>query len=1015
MRPAIALPLLLCAASALPAAQQAEDVDFARDIEPILSGRCVECHGADKQKAGLRLDRRADALAGAWGGEEPVILPGDAAASPLVRRVRGEGDEDRMPPKGDPLDEREIALLERWIDAGAPWPEGADAADEARRHWAYVAPVRPEPPAVRDAAWCRNAVDRFVLARLEAEGLAPAPEAERATLLRRVTLDLTGLPPEPEALRAFLDDGRPDAYERAVDALLDTSAHAEHRARRWLDLARYADTNGYEKDESRTNWRWRDWVIGAYERDLPFDEFTRLQLAGDLVGRDLDDLIATGFQRNTMTNKEGGTDPEEFRVAAVVDRVNTLGSVWLGTTLACAQCHNHKYDPFSQKEYFELFAFFDSTADTGDSLEPQVRAAPPEQVAELERLRNAVATLESELAAPWPAERPAYEAWERAARALVAAPPAFAPLELVAGTSRNGARLTQDADGQILVDGPLPEHDAYTLEFAAPAGSLTALHLEALREDGVGPGRAEHGNIVLTDVTVAAGSASAARPARAAASWSQPDFDVALAVDDDPHSGWALGRGGEMQSAEAWFVPAAPLVAGAGERVRVVLSFDSQHTRHVLGRFRLSASTDPRAALWSAMPVAVRMSLQGDGARRFRNIEGLAEDWWRSNESERGRALVARLGALRTERDAAEARVPMALVLHELDEPRETHVMRRGNFLERGERVQRDVPSALSPWPEGAPRDRLGLAQWLCDPANPLVARVTVNRLWDSVFGRPLVTTVDDLGTRGEAPSHPALLDWLAVELVEGGWDSEALLRTLVTSATYRQAARATPELLERDPQNVLLARASRPRLEAEVLRDCALAAAGLLDRTVGGPSVFPPQPPGIWASTYSDESWQESQGPARWRRGMYTFLKRTAPYPSHLLFDGPSRELTCMRRERSNTPLQALALLNDPVFVEAAVGLARRVLLAPGDDAARLERAWTLALARAPDAAERALMLELLAAERARFAVDREAAAQLTTSAVPRPIEGPDTAELAAWTVLANVILNLDEFVTRG
>jgi hypothetical protein len=1014
MRPALAL-LALLAAAAAPARRDEGPVDFAREIEPLLRARCHACHGPTKQKAGLRLDRRADALAGAWGGEEPVILPGRGDESALVLRVRGAGDDERMPPEGPPLEPREIEALRRWIDEGARWPESGDAVAGGSTHWAYVPPRRPEPPAVRDEAWCRNAIDRFVLARLEAEGLAPSPEAPPATLLRRAALALTGLPPEPVALETFLADGAPDAFERAVDALLASTAYAEHQARLWLDLARYADTNGYETDQTRANWRWRDWVIEAFEQDMPFDRFTRLQFGGDLIEGDPAAAVATGFHRNTMTNMEGGADPEEFRVAAVVDRINTVGSVWLGTTLACAQCHDHKYDPFSQKDYFELYAFFDSTSDTGNSLEPVVSAPRQGELEVLERLERAVAAVESELRAPWPAEEPARAAWERNARALIADAPVFVAAPLVAGTSQGEAEIVALEDGVLELRGANPDRDAYTLDLAVPAGTVHAVRVEFLRGPDGGPGRSAHRNVVLTGIELGRVGEPGAAPVLATASRAQAGAPVEHAIDADPQSGWALAEDGEPDEAQAWFVPAAPLEPGADGLLRVVLRFDSAFAQHTPARLRVACSSDPRAAQWSELPPRVRKALTGDPTRRFLATANVASDWWRRRHTTRGRDLAARLDTLAAELAAARAPIPTTLVLRELQVPRETHVLAGGSFLARGERVERDVPAVLNPWPEGVARTRLSLADWLTDPAQPLVARVAANRLWNGVFGRGLVTTLDDFGTRGEPPSHPELLDWLACEFVAGGWSTKRFLRTLVTSSAWRQSARATPEALARDPANVLLARAHRPRLEAEVLRDNALAAAGLLERSVGGPSAFPPQPPGIWASVYSIETWSEARDASRWRRGMYTFQKRTAPYPTYLLFDATSRELSCAGRGSSNTPLQALALLNDPAFVEAAVGLAQRVLSDAGDDAARLERAWTLALARTPQARERELALELLEAQRARFAADPEAARALTDTAVPLPIAGIERGELAAWTVLANVLFNLDEFVTRG
>lgn len=1015
--------LVYAAVLCTPGGGQSDDVDFERDVRPILAASCHGCHGPDKQKAGLRLDLRAAALAGAYGGDVPVIVPGDAAASTLYGRVAGLlEDEDPMPPTGERLSADEVDVLRRWIDAGAPWPADGDVSEAhgGSSHWAYNAPVRPPLPPQADDPWCRDPLDAFVLARLRAEGLEPSPQAGRATLLRRVSLDLTGLPPTPEELDAFLADTSTDAYERAVERLLASPHHAEHLARGWLDLARYADTNGYEKDDRRTAWRYRDWVIEAFERDLPFDEFTILQLAGDLLPEPAaDDLIATGFHRNTMTNLEGGVDPEEFRVNAVLDRVNTTASVWLGSTLACAQCHNHKYDPFSQREYFELFAFFNGTEDGGRSLEPTVRAPLPGQEQRLAELEEGVRALEDELAAPASAaELAELRTWTRAMRAGLADPPAWTALAVRDAGSLGAAAFEFAGDGRVLVGGEQAEREEYTLELAARDGrplTVAALRLEALHEPGAvpeGPGRAGHGNFVLTDVELSSCTESRAAPLHAAhADHAQRGFPVELAIDDDPTSGWAVSDGTRARAATAVFVLEHPLELAPGETLCLRLAFGSPHTRHDLGRFRLSTCARAEGLEAAGLPGELR-ALLADDRRETPHPELLAHH--RRHVSPRGRALVGRLRAAESERDAFAASIPTALVMREREEPRATHVFTRGSFLAPGEPVEPDVPAVLHAWPEDAPRNRLGLARWLVSADNPLTARVVVNRAWQRIFGRGLVATPDDFGSRGAAPTHPQLLDWLAVELVAGGWDHERLLRALVCSATYRQDARVSPALAERDPENLLLARGPRLRLEAEVLRDAALCASGLLASRVGGPSVFPPQPEGIWASTYSGDRWADSEGEDAHRRGLYTFHKRTAPYPSFAIFDAPSRELTCVRRDRTNTPLQALALLNDPVFVEAAAALAARVLSESGpSSAARIDHAFRLCLARPAEPAERELLLELLDAELARYRADEGAARALVAA---RPADAwHDPAEWAAWSVLASVLLNTSEFVTKG
>jgi hypothetical protein len=738
-------------------------VDFVRDIQPILSSHCYKCHGETKHRAELRLDLRDDALAGGEDGK--VILPGDAKGSPLVQRITASDEEERMPQKAPALAAEEIETIRRWIDEGAPWPaENAASAREPAKHWAYLAPVEPALPPVHEEAWARNPIDRFVLARLEKAGLAHSPEAARGKLLRRTSLDLTGIPPTVAEIDAFEQDRRPDAYDRAVDRLLASPRYAERMAQWWLDLARYADTNGYEKDGRRSLWPWRDWVIDAFGRDMPFDEFTVEQIAGDLLpGATLAQKVATGFHRNTLVNQEGGADPAEFRHAAVVDRVNTTATVWLGTTLACAQCHNHKFDPFSQKDYYRFFAFFNSTSDDGNSTAPEMRVPNVEQAVALDR------------------------------------------------------------------------HEA---DLAARQAAFVA----AVRAGGSGP--------------------------------------------------------------------------------------------------------------------AMRM-------------------------------IAAAAIAAQARRDEFLATIPTTMVIEESAEPRQTHVAIKGSFLSPGQEVEPGVPAVLPELPPDAPRNRLGLARWLVSPENPLVARVTVNRIWERIFGCGLVSTSEDFGTRGEPPSHPELLDWLAIDFERSGWSFKALLRRIVTSATYRQDSRATPELLEHDRNNRLLARGPRLRLEIETLRDAALSIGGLLVEKTGGPSVFPPQPEGVFGSVYSDDAWTPSQGEEAHRRGLYTFWKRSSPYATFAMFDAPSRELACTRRPRTDTPLQALALENDPAFVECAEGLAKRMAARaePPEESARL--GFRLCTGRWPAAEEVGVLLDLYRSEK-------------------------KSDDKAAWARVASVLLNLDETVTK-
>ncbi len=756
----------------------AEPVSYNRDVRPLLARHCFACHGPGNARpaGGLRLDVREEAVKRLRSGDR-AIVPGDHRASELYRRVVASAEDGRMPPeeKGKALGDAEVEVLRRWIDEGARYEQ----------HWAYVPPQRPPVPAVRDSTWSRNPIDTFVLARLEREGLHRSPEADRATLARRLHLDLLGLPPAPEEVRAFVEDRSPDAYAKLVERLLASPHRGERIASVWLDLARFADTNGYRLDNHRDMWPWRDWVIAAFNANMPFDRFTVEQLAGDLLpGATREQRVATGFHRNTMVNFGNGSDPREYLFKSASDRVNTTAAVWLGTTMACAQCHDHKYDPFTQKDYYRLYAFFNNTTEKG-------------------------------------------------------------------------------LDGEK--GNPVP-----VLKLPSPAQEK---QLATLR--------------------------------------------------------------GEID--------------------------------------RLNGCADEAARL-------------------------------RAEKLARAEARLL-------------TRIPETLVMEERPGPATARVALRGDYLSEGEAVTPGVPTNLLPWPKGAPANRLGLARWLVDPANPLTARVAVNRVWQMHFGAGLVRTSDDFGTQGELPSHPELLDWLAAEFVASGWDVKALQRLIVTSATYRQSSRLTPELQERDPQNVLLARAPRLRLEAEHIRDNALTVSGLLHRRVGGPSVRPHQPAGLWEQVavggdYTSQTYVPSRGADLYRRGVYTYWKRSLPHPSLVAFDAPTREQCSTARPRTNTPLQSLVLLNDPGFVEAARALAHRVLAEGGaDEAARLRHAFRLCTARDPDAHELGL-LRLFHAEQQAHYRQHSAQAKALSSGEEAPAQ--DVRELAAWTAVANLLLNLDETITR-
>jgi hypothetical protein len=1004
-------------------------VDFARDVQPIFQSRCYECHSARRQKGELRLDARAFALAPRAESGGPILVPGRSAESRLFRLITLPDPAERMPRSGDALSAEQIDVLRRWIDQGAGWPAGIDRpVAAAPPHWAYQSVAAPALPEVRDPGWVRNPIDAFVLERLEREGLAPAPQAERATLLRRASLDLTGLPPTLEELDLYLADDSPGAYERAVERMLASPHYGERMAQRWLDLARYADSHGYEKDSARSMWPWRDWVIDAYQRDLPFDRFTIEQLAGDLLpDASLAQRVATGFHRNTLVNEEGGIDPEEFRAAALIDRVNTTGFVWLGSTVMCAQCHDHKYDPFTQREYYELLAFFDSTKDTGNVAEPLLAVPSAEQAAELARLDADIESAARLLEAPDEALDVEAARWSEGTTARIALDEArWRTLVALEASAASGAVLELQTDGSILASGTTPDIEVYTVVGSALEGTLDALRLEALEDPSLpaaGPGRAGNGNFVLSELALEllpAGASARARrlalvDARADYEQEGARYAAALALDADATSGWAVDRGLRPARRVLVVALAEPLALARGDLLRVTLRHESPHAQHVLGRFRLAVGAGPDRELL-LLPSDVIAVLSTSAAQRDEARRSRLRGHWRGTIWPGGRGQAEALAAARERRAALEREIPTTLVMEELAEPRTTHVYVRGSFLAPGERVEPGVPAWLGALPAEAPRDRLGLARWLVNGANPLTARVAVNRLWEQCFGTGLVPTSEDFGTRGDPPSHPGLLDWLAREFVEGGWSTRAVLRTIVTSSTYRQNSHVTSELWELDPEDRLLARAPRLRLEAETLRDLALAASELLAPRIGGPSVFPPQPPGIWNAAYDGQDWQNDTGAGRWRRGLYTFWRRSAPYATFTLFDAPSRELACTRRLRSNTPLQALAVLNDPAFVEAAGGLARRMIqAASGDDVRGITLGFRSCVARTPEEAEVVILRGLLDGERARYGAAPERAAELAGSAAVARSDVPDDpVELASWICVANALLNLDETLTR-
>ena len=901
-------------------------------------------------------------------------MPGKADQSELIARIGSDDPDEIMPPPkhGGALPPAERDLLRRWIESGADY----------EIHWSFVPPEKVALPAVEQQGWPESPLDHFVLAKLEENGLSPSPPADRARLIRRLSLDLTGLPPTPEEADAFANDLGDDAYAKVVDRLLASDAFGEHWARMWLDLARYADTKGYEKDRARSIWRYRDWVIDALNRDMPYDQFTIEQLAGDLLPKATpDQLLATAFHRNTMENDEGGTDDEEFRVAAVKDRVDTTMQVWMGLTMACAKCHSHKYDPISHEDYYAFYAFFNQTEDA-DREAPLMPTPTTQQSERIANLDGEIRALEQRIK-----ERPegfaqAFADWE----AQFEERPLWRVLTKSAFESKRGMTLEQGEDGTLVAGGEQPEKDTWILTLDLPAGeAVTALRIDALPKNP--GGKWPDKNVALRELTVellerGAEESRRLKLANPRADFSQKNWEVAKAIDGKPDAGWAFSpKAAEPHAAVFEF--AEPVAPQAGRQLRLTL--DQEYGQGLIfGSLRISASSHP--VEW--------LSAEIDPAAGLESV-------FLHHAFPATRGLQAGLDAARKTLAEEQGRIPNTPVMRELatDNQRETRIHTRGNFLDPGEPVAARLPSLFGTPPEGTPQNRLAVARWIMQAENPLTARVAVNRIWARLFGIGIVETEEDFGAQGTPPSHPELLDWLAVDFRENGWSLKHLLRTIVLSSTYRQSSAITPELLAEDPRNRLLSRGARFRLSAETVRDQALAASGLLTRKLGGPSVMPPQPAGVWKSTYSGETWKNAEGPDRYRRGLYTYLKRTSPYPAMTTFDAGSGEVCQIRRVRTNTPLQALVTLNDPAYVEAAGALSKRM--------SSIEHGFRLVLTRPPTELETARLDELYQSLKTDFAADPEAAKELLESA------GLQTGD-AAMVAVANVLLNLDETLMK-
>jgi hypothetical protein len=978
--------LLFC----IPSAIHAADPDFNRDVRPILSARCFKCHGPDEsaRKAKLRLDTRE--------GAERVL--GKLSESELVRRVMSSDEAEVMPPASlkTPLSEKQKETLKAWVASGARYDP----------HWSFVPPKSPAIPEVKlPKIEVRNPIDNFIFARLAQEGLSPSPAADKYALIRRLSLDLIGLPPTPEEVDEFVKDKSPNAYEKLVDKLLASPRYGERWARKWLDLARYADTNGYEKDRQRSIWPYRDWVIKALNDDMPFDRFTIEQLAGDMLpDPSVSQRVATGFHRNTMLNEEGGIDPLEFRYYAVVDRANVTATVWLGLTLGCAQCHTHKFDPITHSDYYRFMAFLNN-AD-----EPELRFRNPDDVPKVKELIDKhLSALERRNEKAGTEEmKKAFAKWVSEQEKNTTVWTVVRPGKLEAGLTR----LTLMEDGSIFASGDTTKRDVYSLALKNLPDNVTAIRLEALPNRSLpneGPGRTYYegpmGDFFLSELTLKV-DGKPFKFSNATEGAAKDTGAAKLAIDGNPLTGWSAG-GRYGKPKQAVFNLEKPLSAKAANMEMVF----ERYYASSLGSFRISVTTAIGEVKARDIPGDVEDSLATPADKRTpAQLETLRQQWFdAADEFKKERSEIE---AIRKQFPA----VATTLVLQERpsDYPRPTHRHHRGEFLQPREAVSPGVPSILPQLSKESSANRLELARWLVSKENPLTARVTVNRHWQAFFGRGLVRTLDDFGYQGEPPTHPELLDWLAMEFMSPTsperqpWSVKGLHRLIVTSAAYRQASRVTPELLAKDPENKLLARGPRVRLEAEQIRDSALKAAGLLSSKMYGPSVFPPQPTGVTTEgTYGGLNWKASDGEDRYRRGLYTFAKRTAPFAMSSTFDAPSGEACLARREVTNTPLQALTMLNDAVLLETAQALARRAIAHTEKTEERIAFLFRLCLVRPPTEEETARIVKFYETQHKRFKLDPDRADSIAGNA-------PGSIERAGWTLAARAILNLDEFVTK-
>lgn len=1180
-RAAGASALVLVALCAPAATADSGALSYNRDVGPIISEKCFACHGPDAKarKMDLRLDQK-EGLFGKTKDGLPVVAPGNPDGSELIKRITHTDPEEHMPPAASNLElsPKDIDTLKAWIQQGAPW----------QGHWAFEAPVKTDPPSVSDPTWPRNEIDNFILARLDRAGLKPSPEAPREILIRRLSLDLTGLPPTPAEVDAFIADTSNEAYEKLVDRLLASPHYGERMSFPWLDAARYADTNGYQRDTKRDMWYWRDWVIKAFNDNMPYDQFTIEQLAGDLLpNATLSQKIATGFNRNHRINGEGGIIPEEYAVEYVVDRVSTTSTTWMGLTMSCTRCHDHKFDPFTQKDFYRLYAFFNQVPEEGKGREqgndkPFVAVPTPEQEAKRAELDGQIAALEKVLFAPDERLDRLQTTWENDLAARFAQM-AWKDLGATTLKTLNGAELARGADQVFTASGPNPDRETYELTFQADA-PLKSFKLDLFTDPALpqtGPGRSPNGNVVISEFeverTAPGGAPEKLTVGTALADFAQdrPDYQVPSAIDGKEETGWATGSHVRRENRTAIFVLGNGASIAPGDQVTIRIKQNYESPQHSMGRFALHVSDSDAVARWAipdlspwlyagpfpldnkdnsklidvafapeqlpfdrnqelgdarlrwqeapewidgtvnqfkqtgqaanyirrtihvSVPSLVSLSLGSNDALKiwvdgeikyvFNNGRITAPDsdrldiflpegdhvilakvvnfgggtgFYFRRIDEYGKSLIAMMNTLaipaeqrsdvarqelrnrfrgqdpewlsrngeiinlRQSREQLEKSIVTTMVMEDMPERRDTYLLKRGVYdqPDLSEKLQPDVPAKLGAMDPSLPKNRLGFAKWLMSPQNPLTARVRVNLYWQMYFGRGIVKTSEDFGTQGTPPTHPELLDWLAIRFIETGWDVKAMQKYIVMSATYRQSSEVTPDRREKDPENLLLARAPRVRLPAEMVRDQALKVSGLLNEELGGPSVKPYQPEDLWSAftfqnkdAYDTNYYEQDKGSAVYRRGLYTYWKRTIAPPHMQIFNAAGREQCSLRQETTNTPMQALSILNDPTFVEAARHLAQRMIQEGGTRAAdRIRYGYKLALAHEPDDARQQILLGGLSDYQSHFSTRHEDAQALIGVGDSKADPSVPDTELAAYTVLASVMLNLDEIITR-